>query len=399
MTLDGAGDVIVTGRMFETGREDELVTIKFRGSDGEFLWENKEGGPARLDDRALAVACGASDDPVVVGLLQNADATASLLVVRYDGLDGGILWSDLQPNLVNDLSGDGWAAVDAAGDAVVAWKSWGGATSYDIRVVKYDGADGSELWSRTYNHAGANADDPSHMILDAAGDVLLAGTTAGDYLTVKLSGADGATQWSATYEGPQGWYDVANHVTIAPDGAVLVTGFSDGVGSGWDVATVAYDGATGKQQWVARWGGENGATDEGRCLALDGTGTRLYVSGYSYGSATGMDELVLAYELPATSAAGAAPAAPVRLAAHPNPFNPRVTLGFRLEAPATAVLTVRDLRGRTVAVLHDGELPAGPAAFTWDGRDGLGRDQPAGAYLAELRTAGGTAARKLSLIR
>lgn len=399
MALDGADDVIVSGRMFETGREDEVVTIKFRGSDGEFVWESKEGGAARLDDRGLDVDCGATDDPVVAGLVQNADGSASLLVVRYDGADGGILWTDVQPGLVNDLSGDGWVQVDAAGDAVVACKLWGGATSYDIRVVKYAGADGTILWERTYNHGGASPDDPSHMILDAAGDVLLAGVTSGDYLVAKLSGADGGTLWTATYEGPQGWYDVANRVAVGPDGTVLVTGFSDGIGSGWDVATLAFDGATGKQQWVARWDGESGSTDEGRSLVLDDAGTRLYVSGYSYDSISGMDELVLAYELPVTSGAGDAPAAPVVLGAYPNPFNPRVTLDFRLDAPAAAVLAVRDLRGRTLAVLHDGVLPAGRNAFVWDGRDARGRDLPAGAYVAELRTARGASVRKLSLVR
>ncbi|MCB1149914.1 T9SS type A sorting domain-containing protein [bacterium] len=399
MALDASDDVIVTGRMYETGREDELVTIKFAGVDGAFQWESKEGGAARLDDRALSVDCGGTSDPVVAGLVQNADGSASLMVVRYAGASGGILWTDLQPGIVNDLSGDGWVAVDAAGDAVACWKMWGGATSYDIRVVKYDGADGSVLWQRTYNHAGASADDPSHMILDAAGDVLIAGVTAGNYLTVKLSGTDGATLWSATYEGPQGWYDVANHVLAAPDGTVMVTGFSDGVGSGWDVATLAYDGATGKHMWTARWDGESGSTDEGRCLSLDPTGTRLYVSGYTYAAGTGMDELVLAYSLPVTSDAAAAPLPPAFLDAYPNPFNPRVTVDVRLDAPDSATLTVRDLRGREVAVLHAGDLPAGRSAFVWNGRDDAGRDQPAGVYVAELRTGRGVSARKLSLVR
>lgn len=397
MTLDDNGDVVVVGRMHETGREDELATFKFRGSDGELMWNAKEGGAARLDDRALAVACGDDGDPVVAGLIQNGDGTASLMVVRYAGLDGGVLWTVTEANMVNDQSGDGWAAIDAAGDAVVAWKSWGGATSYDIRVVKYDGVDGTEIWSRTYHHGGSSADDPAAMTLDADGNVLLVGATAGDFLTVKLSGTDGTTIWASTYAGPQAWYDVANAVAVAADGTVVVSGFSDGIGTGWDVATIGYDPGTGKQAWVERWNGASDSTDESRSLAL-GTDGRLYVSGYSYNASTGMDALTLAYELSTTTDAPIPLLGPA-LTAAPNPFNPRVNLSFALEREGAAVLSIRDLRGRVVAVLHDGILPEGPSEFAWDGRDGAGREQSAGIYLAELRTAAGVSTRKLGLVR
>ncbi len=127
------------------------------------------------------------------------------MVVKYDGANGGVLWTATETGLVNDQTGDGWVAVDGAGDVVVSWKSWGGATSYDVGVAKYDGDDGSGLWQIAYNFDGASADDPSDMILDDAGDVFVVGSSAGDFLTLKLDGDDGAVHWARTYEGPQGW--------------------------------------------------------------------------------------------------------------------------------------------------------------------------------------------------
>jgi len=398
LTLDAAGDVIVTGRMFETGREDELVTIKFANTDGQLLWESKEGGADRMDDRALDVAVGTDNDPVVVGLVQNADGTANLMIVKYDGDNGGVLWAVSEPGLVNDLTGDGWVKVDAADDVIAVWKSWGGATSFDIRLVKYAGATGLVIWSQTYNHGGASADDPGDVLLAESGDVIVVGSTAGDYLTARFSGSVGSVIWATTYEGPQGWYDVANSVSLAPNGDILVTGFSDGTGTYWDVATLAYDPALGKQLWVERWDGMDNSTDEGRALVVNASSC-LFVAGYTYGATSGMDQLVLAYQLPTTTGVSDAPAFRSVLTAYPNPFNPQVQLSFSMAEATTAQLIVRDLRGRAVVTLHDGPMAAGARQLFWDGRDDLGRELPAGLYLAELRTPTGASTRKLVLAR
>ena len=398
MTLDGADNVVVTGRMFETGRADELVTVKFANADGAPVWESKEGGAARMDDRALSVAIGADDCPVVSGLIQNADNSANLMIVKYDGVNGGALWARVENGLVNDQSGDGWISVDVNGDVVAAWKEWGGATSYDIAVAKYDGVDGTPLWSVSYNHLGGSADDPSSMILDAAGNPILVGSTSGDYLIVKLDGVDGATLWSQTYVGPQGWYDVANEVTLAQDGDIVVTGFSDGTGTSWDVATLGLEPTIGKIRWIERWDGVDNITDEGLSLAVDAAG-RLVVSGYTYTVARGMDQLVLAYQLAVGTGTDDVVPMPVVLEAYPNPFNPRITLSYTLEVAGPVTLEILDARGRLVAKLADGVLPAGRGAVDWNGADDSGRALPSGTYLARLRSGASATGTKITLAR
>ncbi len=70
----------------------------------------------------------------------------------------------------------------------------------------------------------------------------------------------------------------------------------------------------------------------------------------------------------------------------PNPFNPRTTVGGDLLGAAPVRLTVHDLRGRLIAVLHDGGLDAGAFALDWDGRDLAGRSAPGGLYLFRLES-------------
>lgn len=100
-----------------------------------------------------------------------------------------------------------------------------------------------------------------------------------------------------------------------------------------------------------------------------------------------------------TIALGGAPAAAIALRAFPNPFNPSTRLDFALPAAGPARLAVHDIAGRELVVLHEGPLPAGPAQFAWDGRDGEGRALPSGVYLARLALPGAQRQAKLVMLR
>ena len=79
---------------------------------------------------------------------------------------------------------------------------------------------------------------------------------------------------------------------------------------------------------------------------------------------------------------------------YPNPFNPSTRIRFDLRARAQVTLTVRDLHGRQVAVLSDGEHAAGTYVVEFDGAD-----LPSGAYTAELRTGGILLTRRMMLVK
>jgi hypothetical protein len=96
---------------------------------------------------------------------------------------------------------------------------------------------------------------------------------------------------------------------------------------------------------------------------------------------------------------GAGVAAQLRLDAAPNPFTGQTVFNFRLPASGAVRLSVHDLKGRTVAVLIDGERPAGHHAAIWDGRDQRSRRQPAGVYVYRLQTPQGALVQRVTLVR
>lgn len=89
----------------------------------------------------------------------------------------------------------------------------------------------------------------------------------------------------------------------------------------------------------------------------------------------------------------------LRLAAAPNPANPRTTIELWLPQAGAVELSVYDVRGRQVARLLSGVQPAGRVEVAWDGRDGRGRKIASGVYLVQVRREEGVATERVALVR
>jgi len=77
-------------------------------------------------------------------------------------------------------------------------------------------------------------------------------------------------------------------------------------------------------------------------------------------------------------------AVPVLATLGPNPFAGRITLVLRLPDSGPVRVTVHDMRGALVRVLHEGEMPAGTGEVGWDGTDTAGRSVSDGIYLVRV---------------
>ncbi|MCP4547701.1 MAG: T9SS type A sorting domain-containing protein [bacterium] len=83
---------------------------------------------------------------------------------------------------------------------------------------------------------------------------------------------------------------------------------------------------------------------------------------------------------------------------YPNPFNPRTSVEFNLERAGDIRLSVHDVAGRVVSVLHEGYAGAGRHSHIWEGMtdDGVASS---GVYFIRLETADGIWSSKAVLIR
>jgi hypothetical protein len=101
--------------------------------------------------------------------------------------------------------------------------------------------------------------------------------------------------------------------------------------------------------------------------------------------------LLVPTRAPAWGSVSAPPAAgtgePLSLvAAEPNPFAGATRIVFGLDRERAVRLSVLDVTGRAVRILHDGRAPAGRSTVAWDGRDETGRRTAAGIYFFRLES-------------
>ncbi len=111
-------------------------------------------------------------------------------------------------------------------------------------------------------------------------------------------------------------------------------------------------------------------------------------------------DLIGAIESGCETGVGELPLAAARLLGNaPNPFNPKTTVFFVLDAPGVASIRIHDLAGRRIATLPLGALPAGSHQVVWDGRDDRGKPAASGVYFYSLDALGETQSRRMTLVK
>ena len=392
LALDSQDNVYVTGRAQISGQGTDIIVAKLYGTNGSIAWLDHLGGSALADDIGWDVAVGPDGNPVISGLLVQSGDQPYTLVRKLAAADGSLMWEELVSGAVNNIATRGcWLDVLSGGDLIACQRTFT-SNGYDVMLQRYAALDGALVWDTLFDGPTHGGDDARAMRLDSNGDILVAGVQDAywnyDFMALKFDHSDGSLVWNAGYDGPPGWYDVAGAITEGPEGSVVVTGLSDGSGTGWDWATVGFDGTDGSELWVHRFDGPNSQSDESRDVVCNGRGD-IFVTGYGYGVGTSKDFVTIRYQVDTTSAAPETPAASLLARAWPNPFNPRVNIAFEMPHEAHASLVIHDLRGRVVKVLADEIMGAGTHTLQWDGRDGTGQMVASGTYLATVRTGDG----------
>ena len=161
-------------------------------------------------------------------------------------------------------------------------------------------AGGATVWASRYG-GGRTGAAYSIAVSPDGSKVYVTGrsgsSVAPDYGTVAYDTATGGQLWVHRYDGPGHGFDVATSIVASPDGSkVIVTGRSYGAAGTSDYATIAYAASTGDKLWVARYKGPDDADDRATDLVVSGDGSKVFVTGGSDGTTGGRDYATVAYD-------------------------------------------------------------------------------------------------------
>ena len=84
---------------------------------------------------------------------------------------------------------------------------------------------------------------------------------------------------------------------------------------------------------------------------------------------------------------------------YPNPFNPEINIDLFLENDGIVEISVFDILGKKVRLLHNDLMAAGGHKIIWDGKGAEGLNVSSGLYFISFRTESSVLSRKISLVR
>jgi DNA-binding beta-propeller fold protein YncE len=304
---DGA-TVYVTG--ISTGASSGLdyATVAYSAATGAQLWVSRYNGPANGDDYAQSVTVSPDGTRVfVTGFSTGTNTSSDYATVAYSAGTGAQLWVKRYNGPANSSDYAYSVAVSPDGTRVFVTGSSPGVTSQDYATVAYNAATGAKLWLTRYNGPAKALDSATSVAVSPGSATIFVtgestGTSSGlDYATIAYNATTGAQRWVKRYNGAGNSLDLASSVAVSPDGTtVFVTGrttsvFTGGSSQGLDYATVAYNATTGAQLWVKRYNGPGKDADYAFSVAVSPAGDKVFVTGFSTGTGTGLDYATVAY--------------------------------------------------------------------------------------------------------
>jgi DNA-binding beta-propeller fold protein YncE len=270
------------------------------GGAGSQLWVSSYNGTGHGFDVATATVASPDGGVVfVTGRSAGTDGNNDYATVAYNSATGVQLWV----SRFSQLGGGIPLAIGISpdGGTVYVTGQGGGVSSLDYVTVAYDANNGAQKWVGRYNGPNNSVDVARSLAVSPDGrTVYVTGYSGGsgdsDYVTIAYNAATGARRWLSRYNGRAGGNDQARAVTVSADGrTVYVTGRSQGKRSGYDIATVACNAATGARLWVARYNGPANLNDFGTDLAVSPSGRVVYVTGGTVAPGRRLNWVTIAY--------------------------------------------------------------------------------------------------------
>lgn len=302
------GDVIIGGDLVNGVNTDmgggatlnctTAFIAKYSAATGAHVWSKCLGTGSITLVKGVEDAMG---NLVTVGFITGtvdfgggaivADASGSIFLAKFSGMDGSHVWSRKVAAKAGNLFD---ISVDAMGNIGLVGSysgsiNVGGAMlpsngQTDCWVGRYN-ATGQHVWSKHFGDTGT--DEAYGIDFDAMGNLVVSGTYTGaidfgngaltngggqDAFLVKLTGSNGSLLWANHFGASNS--EIGKSVSVAPDGTVIMSGifyFSTNFGAGTisgvggaDIFVVKYD-ALG----TFLWGKPIGSSDYDDVYAID----------------------------------------------------------------------------------------------------------------------------------
>jgi len=295
LKLDTIGNIYVAGITTRADSTYDFLVIKYN-SNGDTLWKRTYNGTGNYDDLVEGLTIDGQGNVYITGESYGAGTGFDIVTIKYNSA-GVAQWTVIYNGSANDQDIPGWGiSVDGSYNVYVAGATRNVTDNDDVVIIKYN-SNGVPVWTRTYNGPYNAYDWGNGMTIDNAGNTYIAAESQGsgtglDFVTIKYN-TSGDLQWASRYNGPTNDEDIPVAISVNNQGEVYIAGWTSITAINYDMLTIKYN-ANGDTIWTRTYNGPGNQEDKIWCMSLDNPGN-VYVAGTSAGSSTGMDYTIVKY--------------------------------------------------------------------------------------------------------
>lgn len=380
MTVDGAGNVYVTGRSKASWNGYQFATVKY-DSNGQQLWVSYFAEP--YNPSLLSNYFNISNDiitdhagNVYVSGYSFDDTTHWATLVKYDS-NGNYMWSNSTNTYmkVSDIAPT-YIGLDGNDNVYLCSNVNTAQGGSDIRVQKYDPS-GVLAWSHIWDtpthdsdYVGADYYCDQAMQVDYAGNVYVSGTSiyqnvafTDNIVSFKLD-PNGNLLWDDIYNGTGNDQDISYGIVLDGNGDAYVCGLmthGHGLYDG-DYITFKLNGATGNRDWIMTFNGSLNYFDEAKAITTDSAGN-IYITGHEgkndpVQAGYAVTNMVTIKYSPSSASVNEGSALE-GLQFYPNPVMDEANIKLDLKETSFVTITVTDIAGRVLGVILKEQLNSG----------------------------------------
>ena len=256
--VDELGNFYVAGFIAPNATNNDVWHRKYDPQQKP-LWTQTYDGPAKTKDQGRAIVVDVGQAYYVGGYQAVANVSNDALLRRH-GADGTAVWTKSYNGAANgsDILWD--AAVDVDGNVIVVGQVATVSDGSDVWLRKYSAA-GAVLWTRTYGGVAKGTAVAYGVAAASGGYFYVTGTETvtneSSNMWLGKYDPDGNLVWSKVRNGPGNKADYLMGAAADPSGDVIVCGYEGMVTYPWEVWIRRYDSA-GTIVWTDVYGGESG---------------------------------------------------------------------------------------------------------------------------------------------
>ena len=276
IVIDANNNSYTAGYSFTENKKLNAVISKIDPA-GNIICNYSYNGIKNDDDEFSCMAISSNGMVYAAGYTKVTGEKSNFLLVKWSPSTCDTVWTRTY-DYIKKSDKIFSIVLDAPGNIYIAGRSDANpidtSNNYDVITSKYD-SNGNLLWMQRYNGSGNLRDEPTRIILDRNGDVLVAGRAENvhddEFFIIKYNPSTGAPVWSgpAIYNSPFSNDDRINDIAVDASNNIFVAGFSQtssGLNATQDPVILKFDAAGNMQGFYSYTGDDQ---DEPVKIAID----------------------------------------------------------------------------------------------------------------------------------